>query len=108
MGKHSFGKWLIVKEATKEETGIRECSCTVCGFTKSEPVKYRPATSAGNAGDADETEAPETTAATTTAATTAAGINITVNGCGASVSLGAIAVLPVLAFGAMLVKKKED
>ena len=102
MDKHSFGKWQIVKEATKDEMGIRECSCTVCGYTKAENFKH--VASSGSDSDDTDTEVTETEAVTTTAAD-----NITVNigGCGSSVTLGAIAVLPVLT-GAVLIKKKED
>ena len=83
--------------------GIRECSCTVCGYTKAENFKY--VSSSGSNSDDTDTEVTETEAVTTTAADN----NITVNigGCGASVTLGALAVLPVLT-GAVLIKKKED
>lgn len=103
MDKHSFGKWLIVKEATKDEMGIRECSCTVCGYTKAENFKY--VSNSGSDSDDTDTEVTETEAVTTTAADN----NITVNigGCGSSITLGTLAVLPVLA-GAVLIKKKED
>ena len=28
---HTYGEWTIIKEATKDEVGLREHSCTVCG-----------------------------------------------------------------------------
>ena len=104
--KHTFGKWVTVKEATKEEPGLKECSCTVCGFTKSETVKYKNP----NKVDTDTTEEPETTTPVTEATTAAQGGNTVINisGCGASVSLSAIAILPILATGAAIIKKKED
>lgn len=105
MDKHSFGKWLIVKEATKEELGIRECSCTVCGYTKAENFKYKPA---GSNTDAEDTEPAETTAAVITVVTEEDKVTVTIGGCNSSVALGAIAVLPALTLGALLVKKKED
>ena len=105
-GEHTFGKWVTVKEATKEEPGLKECSCTVCGFTKSETVKYKNP----NKVDTDTTEEPETTTPVTEATTAAQGGNtiINISGCGASVSLSAIAILPILATGAAIIKKKED
>ena len=105
-GEHTFGKWVTVKEATKEEPGLKECSCTVCGFTKSETVKYKNP----NKVDTDTTEEPETTTAVTEATTAAQGGNTVINisGCGASVSLSALAILPILATGAAIIKKKED
>lgn len=104
MDKHSFGKWLIVKEATKEEMGIRECSCTVCGYTKAENFKYKPA---GSDTGAEDTEPAETTAAPTETAK-ADGVTVTIGGCGGSVSLGAVAVLPVLAGSALVLKRKKE
>ncbi len=35
---HSFGGWVIRKEATTEETGHREHSCTVCDYTEEEEI----------------------------------------------------------------------
>jgi predicted phosphodiesterase len=29
---HTYGEWTIIKEATKDEVGLREHSCTVCGY----------------------------------------------------------------------------
>lgn len=35
---HNFGEWVIRKEATTEETGRREHSCTVCGYAEEEEI----------------------------------------------------------------------
>ena len=37
--EHSFGNWTTTKEATEEETGTRERSCTVCGYTATEVIE---------------------------------------------------------------------
>ena len=99
MGKHTFGKWVTIKEATKEEDGVRECSCSVCGYTVAENVKYNKGSSSGGSTE-EETDAPVTTAA-------AQNVTVTV-GCGSSIALSTLAILPALAVGALVVKKKED
>lgn len=96
--KHSFGKWVTVKEPTKDEEGIRECSCEVCGYTKTEPVKYKTS---------DNTDSDDDVVEVVTTAAQGGNTVINISGCGASVSLGALAVLPVLA-SAVLIKRKED
>ena len=79
---HTFGDWVVTKEATEKKEGERVKSCTVCGY-----------------------EATETIAKVTPAATTAT----EEKGCG-SIVIGSSAVLvAVLGVGAVcLTKKKED
>ena len=36
---HTFGDWTTTKEATEEETGTREKSCTVCGYKVTEAIE---------------------------------------------------------------------
>ena len=36
---HSFGDWIVTKEATEEAEGSRERSCTVCGYTATEAIE---------------------------------------------------------------------
>ncbi len=35
---HAYGEWVITKEATESETGIRERSCPVCGATDTDVI----------------------------------------------------------------------
>lgn len=35
---HSYGRWIIVQEATETHTGLRERSCEVCGDVQSETI----------------------------------------------------------------------
>ena len=37
--EHSFGDWIVTKEATEEAEGSRERSCTVCGYTAIEAIE---------------------------------------------------------------------
>ncbi len=37
--KHTFGDWTTTKEATEEAEGIKERSCTVCGYTATEAIE---------------------------------------------------------------------
>ncbi len=46
---HTFGNWVVTREATAEQTGMREKTCSVCGYKVTESI---PAT--GN------TDAPKT------------------------------------------------
>ncbi|MDD6204772.1 MAG: hypothetical protein PUC05_07270 [Firmicutes bacterium] len=41
---HTFGEWTVVRQATETEAGLREHSCTVCGFAENETI---PATGSG-------------------------------------------------------------
>ena len=36
--EHEFGDWIVVKEATEEEEGLKEKVCTVCGHKISAPI----------------------------------------------------------------------
>ena len=106
VAKHTFGKWLVVKEATKDEDGIRECSCTVCGYTKAENIKYKKPSS-GSSSD-DDSDEEETVKATTAVATTEKGSSTVTIGCGSSISLSALVILPTLAGGALLLKRRKE
>ncbi len=39
--KHSFDKWIIIKEATETETGLKEHSCTVCGYKEQQEIPLK-------------------------------------------------------------------
>ena len=36
--EHAFGDWTVLREATAEETGEREHTCEVCGYTGTEVI----------------------------------------------------------------------
>ncbi len=38
LGEHKYGDWVVTKEATDEETGSRERTCTVCGVKDTEVI----------------------------------------------------------------------
>ena len=35
---HTFGEWNVTKEATEEEKGLKERTCSVCGFKETEEI----------------------------------------------------------------------
>ena len=35
---HTYGDWVVVKNATEDEEGIKERFCSVCGFTEEEII----------------------------------------------------------------------
>ncbi len=37
-GEHSYGAWTVTKEATEDETGLKERSCGICGDTQTEVI----------------------------------------------------------------------
>ncbi len=37
-GEHSYGAWTVKKEATENETGLKERSCEMCGDTQTEVI----------------------------------------------------------------------
>ena len=41
---HQYGDWKVTKEATKTETGEKEHTCTVCGYTEKAEIAKLPAT----------------------------------------------------------------
>ncbi len=39
---HTYGEWKVVREATEQQEGLRERSCTVCGFKQEESIAKLP------------------------------------------------------------------
>ena len=39
---HTYGKWIVDKEATETEKGLRHTECTVCGERKEESIEMLP------------------------------------------------------------------
>lgn len=37
---HTYGKWTVVKEATKDEKGIEERECSVCGYKQTREITF--------------------------------------------------------------------
>ena len=37
---HTYGKWTVVKEATKSEKGLAERECSVCGYKQTREITY--------------------------------------------------------------------
>ena len=83
--EHTYGEWVVTKEATENRTGKKVKTCTVCGFEVEETVeKVTPATDPANTDD-----------------------NATETGCASSVlGIGAVLVA-TLGMGAALLKKKD-
>ena len=46
--EHEFGEWIIVKEATEEEEGLKQKVCTVCGHKISAPISVIKHTDPGS------------------------------------------------------------
>lgn len=51
---HTYGEWGTVKEATTEETGLKQRECTVCGYMESEVIPV-----ISDSSDDDSTESIE-------------------------------------------------
>ena len=41
---HKYGDWTVTKEATEQEAGKKEHTCTVCGYTEKAEIEKLPAT----------------------------------------------------------------
>ena len=41
---HSWGKWVTIKEATEDEAGLQERTCSVCGATQTREIGTMPET----------------------------------------------------------------
>ena len=41
---HKYGDWKVTKEATEQEAGEKEHTCTVCGYTEKAEIEKLPAT----------------------------------------------------------------
>ncbi|MGO5373222.1 InlB B-repeat-containing protein [Holdemanella porci] len=41
---HKYGDWTVTKEATEQEAGEKEHTCTVCGYTEKAEIEKLPAT----------------------------------------------------------------
>ena len=41
---HSWGKWVTIKEATEDEAGLQERTCSVCGATETRKIGTMPET----------------------------------------------------------------
>ena len=41
---HSWGKWVTIKEATEDEAGLQERTCSVCGATETREIGTMPET----------------------------------------------------------------
>lgn len=47
---HSFGSWIIDKEATSTTTGLKHATCSVCGYVKQEVISKNSSSNSGNSG----------------------------------------------------------
>ena len=61
---HTYGDWVIIKEATESETGLKEKSC-VCGYTVTQEIPKKgvetdPPNSSTGSGDSNEPESSNT------------------------------------------------
>ena len=53
---HSYGNWVIEKEATETETGLKRHTCTVCGSYETDIIPIK-----GSSGGTDTPDVPVTT-----------------------------------------------
>ena len=91
--EHVWDDGVITQEPTVEAEGVKTYTCE-CGDTRTEAIeKLTP---------------PATTETTTTATEEATTALESTGGCSGSVVISALAMLPVLACGALLVRRKED
>ena len=50
-GEHEYGDWVIIRQPTTEETGLREHTCKLCGHTEQEVMTPIAATPGDANGD---------------------------------------------------------
>lgn len=50
---HKYGDWTVTKEATEQEAGEKEHTCTVCGYTEKAEIEKLPATTEPTKPDTD-------------------------------------------------------
>lgn len=50
---HKYGDWTVTKEATEQEAGKKEHTCTVCGYTEKAEIEKLPATTEPTNPDTD-------------------------------------------------------
>ena len=108
---HVWDDGVVTKEATADEAGEKTYTCA-CGETKVETI---PALGGGTTGGDTQTTTTTTTTAktttakaTTTTTTAAPEADAPAKGCKGSIAISALVIAPVLAGGAILLKKKED
>ena len=58
---HQYGEWTVTKEATETETGEKEHTCTVCGYTQTAEIEKLPAAETNpDTGTGTDTQSPQT------------------------------------------------
>ena len=63
---HQYGEWTVTKEATETESGEKEHTCTVCGYTQTAEIeklpaaKPNPGTGTGTDNTDTNTQSPQT------------------------------------------------
>ncbi len=104
---HVWDEGVVTTEPTEDEEGVKTYTCE-CGETKTESI---PALGGGDDDDDDQTTTTTTTTTTkkdTTTTTTTKKEEPKKGGCKGSIAISALVIAPVLAGGAVLLKKKED
>ncbi len=59
LGEHTFGDWVVTKEATATEPGSQMRACTVCGYSQTEELAATGATEEPAPTEPGATEEPE-------------------------------------------------
>lgn len=63
-GSHTFGDWMVTKEATETADGSRERKCTVCGYVQSEKISAiggaTDNTESGGTDSSGDSDSPQT------------------------------------------------
>lgn len=54
--KHTFGEWVITKEATASETGSREKTCSVCGYQITDEISVISESSSSGTGTTGDSQ----------------------------------------------------
>lgn len=88
VGEHTFGEWVVTKEATERREGERKRTCTVCGYEQTEKIEKL---SAGTEALTDGTETPAKK-----------------KGCGSTIAGGMGMILAVTVTGCFVTRKKKE
>ena len=86
---HTFDEWVIVREATEEESGLKQRSCAECTYVETQEIVYI----------APEPETPQTPAVPVAPSD---------DGCSAVLVSGAPAMLALIAAAGWMVRKKKQ
>ena len=97
--EHSFGDWSVTVEPTMDSDGEKSATCSTCGYTKTKTLKYKDFIKETEGEENEETPAKTTATATEVAVS---------SGCGSTLAISALVMIPTLVGGTALIKRRKD